>query len=104
MLTVSLVIPVLNAERTLAPCLNALARLDPPPQEIILVDNGSIDGTLSLAKRFQARFANCLILQESNRGASAARNTGIHAARGDIVAFTDADCAPRSDWLEHVLE
>ena len=104
MLTVSLVIPVLNAERTLVPCLNALGQLNPPPLEIILVDNGSTDGTFPLAKQFQARVANCLILHAPKRGASAARNAGIHAARGDIVAFTDADCAPRPDWLEHVLQ
>ncbi|MET0514629.1 MAG: glycosyltransferase, partial [Nitrospiraceae bacterium] len=62
MLTISLVIPVLNAGRTLVPCLNALGQLNPQPLEIILVDNGSTDGTLSLAKQFQARHANCLIL------------------------------------------
>jgi len=104
MLTISLVIPVLNAERTLVLCLNALEQLNPQPLEIILVDNGSTDGTLPLAKQFQARVANCLILHEPKRGASAARNAGIHAARGDIVAFTDGDCAPRRDWLEHVLQ
>lgn len=105
MLSVSLVIPVLNAARTLPRCLAALGRLDPKPDEIIFVDNGSSDGSQGLMKAFacdQARWVvRCLI--QPKRGASAARNMGIQAAAGEVIAFTDADCEPEVDWLKRLV-
>ncbi len=105
MLSVSVVIPVLNAARTLPLCLAALGRLDPKPDEIIFVDNGSSDGSQGLLKAFESDHAEwsvrCLV--QPARGASAARNTGIKAAAGEIIAFTDADCEPDADWLERLV-
>lgn len=100
MLRVSVVVPVLNASRTLPHCLSALERLDPAPDEIVLVDNGSTDESWNLASRFVERVGSrARLVAESQRGASAARNAGIREATGDIIAFTDADCSPASDWL-----
>lgn len=103
--TVSVVVPVLNAARTLPACLDALARLDPAPGEIILVDNGSSDGSLSQLQEFARRHQIGVVraLQESRRGAAAARNTGIRTAGGELVAFTDADCSPEQDWLASLV-
>ena len=103
---VSVVIPVLNAARTLPDCLAALARLDPAPMEILLVDNGSTDGSLALLHAFAGRALpfRVQVLQAAKRGASAARNAGIRAAAGDIIAFTDADCEPDSEWVKHLRE
>ena len=102
--SVSVVVPVLNAARTLAGTLDALARLRPPPLEILLVDNGSVDGSRELLKAFVAGRAGgkASLIVEPRRGASAARNAGIRAARGEVVAFTDADCLPDAAWLEHL--
>lgn len=100
----SVVVPVLNAGRTLPQCLGALARLDPAPAEIILVDNGSTDESLHLARAFARGHAGVRVLTEAQRGAAAARNAGIRAATGDAVAFTDADCAPAPNWLQHLRE
>lgn len=99
---VSVVVPVLNASRTLPSCLEALLRLEPAPEEIILVDNGSTDGSLSILQTFAAKHPDRTIhiLQEARRGASAARNTGIRVATGAVIAFTDADCAPDAAWLQ----
>jgi GT2 family glycosyltransferase len=72
--------------------------------EIILVDNGSSDGSLALLQTFARnhRATDARVLQEPRRGAAAARNAGIRDAKGDVVAFTDADCVPDSPWLQHV--
>lgn len=104
--TVSVVIPALNAARTLPFCLGAVARLDPAPAEIVLVDNGSLDGTLALLRAFERDHAarGVRTLQEARRGAAAARNAGIRAATGDVIALTDADCAPEPEWLRLLNE
>ncbi len=106
MLSVSVVIPILNAERTLAHCLKALAQLDPAPLEIVLVDNGSTDGTMGLLEGFASSHKRCLvrILREPREGAAAARNAGFRAVRGVVVAFTDSDCAPEPAWLSSLIQ
>jgi len=105
MLNASIVVPIRNASRTLPHCLAALACLDPAPGEIILVDNGSTDESLSLIQRFaHDHFSKRVqILAEQRRGAATARNTGARAAGGDVIAFTDSDCAPDPAWLGHLL-
>lgn len=104
MLSVSVTVPVLNAARTLTVCLAALERLQPAPAEILLVDNGSTDGSLQLLRAFaRGRAAErAQVLEEPRRGAAAARNAGIRGAKGEVIAFTDADCAPDPAWLRHL--
>ena len=98
---VSVVIPVLNGEEHLGSCLDALRHIDYPAErhEILVVDNGSTDGTAELLSRYPVR-----ALHERRRGTSRARNKGITAARGDIVAFTDADCVPTTGWLREIVK
>ena len=100
--SVSVVVPVLNAARTLPYCLGSLERLDPAPSQVLLVDNGSTDGSLGLLRAFAERRSGARALEEPRRGAAAARNAGIRAATGDVVAFTDSDCEPESEWLDHL--
>jgi len=96
----SIVIPALNASRTLPRTLAALAALDPAPDEIVFVDNGSTDDTAARLAAYAATArVKVIVLPEPRRGASVARNTGARAATGDVVVFTDADCCPRVDWL-----
>lgn len=106
MLTVSVVIPVKDAVRTLSACLQALDRLVPAPTELILVDNGSTDGSSAVLEAFAltCKTTRVRLVDESTPGAAAARNAGIRAATGEIVAFTDADCAPQAHWLSALLE
>jgi GT2 family glycosyltransferase len=106
MLTISVVVPVRNAARTLPDCLGALARLDPAPTEVLLVDNGSTDRSLELlhALARNRRTGDVQVLTEPRRGPSAARNTGVRSAKGDVIAFTDADCVPEVAWLHYLAE
>ena len=94
----AVVVPAYNAADTITGCVAALRgqRYD-GPFEIIVVDDGSTDATAALA-----RAAGATVITTSHGRASAARNAGLRAAQGDIVCFTDADCAPYSNWLHEV--
>lgn len=98
MRTISVVVPAYNSEQTLEACLLSLRRLDYPSYEVIVVDDASTDRTHAIAQRFASR---CIRLT-SNRGAAAARNEGARQARGEIIAFTDADCRVPPDWLTRI--
>lgn len=97
---ISVVIPVLNMADTIGPCLDALLaqRIPAAEMEIIVVDNGSTDGTQAVVDRYAVTS-----LSEPLPGAANARNRGIRAARGTLVAFTDADCVPSRGWLSHFV-
>lgn len=95
---VSVVIPAYNSERTLAECVAACLAQSYSDREIIVVDDGSQDRTGEIAQSFPVRY-----LRQDNRGPAAARNAGARMASGEIVAFTDADCVPRPDWIEQLV-
>lgn len=96
---VSVVVASYNGGRTLKACLDSLQTLRYPHYEVILVDDGSTDATPHLA----AQYPSVLYIRQSNQGLSAARNTGIAAATGEIVAFTDSDCRADEDWLYYLV-
>ncbi|MEW6302774.1 MAG: glycosyltransferase [Verrucomicrobiota bacterium] len=96
---VSVVVACYNGERTLKTCLDSLERLNYPSYEVILVDDGSTDSTPQIA----SLYPKIRYLRHDNLGLSAARNTGIQAAQGEIVAFTDADCRADEDWLYYLV-
>ncbi len=87
-----------NGARTLADCLDGLARLSYPAYETIVVDDGSVDATASIAAAHGAR-----VISTPPRGLSAARNTGFSEAANEIVAFLDDDCRPDVDWLSYAV-
>ena len=96
---VSVVVATYNGSRTLQNCLESLGRLNYSDYEVILVDDGSTDRTPEIAKAFPA----VRYIRQANQGLSAARNTGIRAATGEIVAFTDDDCRADEDWLYYLV-
>jgi glycosyltransferase involved in cell wall biosynthesis len=95
--TVSVIVPAWNAQATLPRTLGALARQSfDEPYEVVVVDNGSDDGT---ARVLAAAGPGVRVVRRAHGLAGEARNDGVAAARGELLAFTDADCFPRSDWL-----
>ena len=99
---VSVIIPVYNNPASLKACLQALEKQSYANQayEVIVVDNGSKESIEPIVAAFKHATAHI----ESSPGSYAARNRGIAAARGDVLAFTDSDCLPASDWLERGVE
>ncbi len=97
---VSVVVASYQGERTLNACLDSLKILNYPDYEVILVDDGSTDSTPQIAAAHPQ--VRCF-RHDKNLGLSVARNTGIAAATGEIIAFTDADCRADEDWLFHIV-
>jgi GT2 family glycosyltransferase len=92
----SVIVCTRNGASRIAACLTALEKQTLPAHEIIVVDDGSTDGTTSLVA---SRFSNVKLLTLEPGGLSAARNAGAEAATGEILAFTDDDCEADEGWL-----
>ncbi|HJT35289.1 MAG TPA: glycosyltransferase [Pirellulales bacterium] len=97
---VSVVVCSYNGGAALEQCLRSLDRLDYPDYEVIVVDDGSTDDT----REILARFPQVKAIHQSNQGLSVARNVGLQAASGSIVAYTDSDCFADADWLTHLVD
>lgn len=85
--TVSVIIPVYNGERYLHYALESVFAQTYPVYEVIVVDDGSTDGTVEVARRWPG----VRVLTQSHGGASMARNYGLSVAQGDVIAYIDAD-------------
>ena len=96
---ISVVVCSYNGARTLRDCLDGLRQLDYLDYEVIVVDDGSTDGTSAIAGEYGVR-----LIRTENRGLSNARNTGWHAATGEIVAYTDDDARPDPHWLRYLAD
>lgn len=99
---VSVIIPVYNHASLLRTCLDALSVQTYPRDrfEVIVVDNNSTDEVDAVAKQYRG----VRLVRQEVPGSYASRNRGLEVARGDVLAFTDADCVPAADWLEHGVE
>jgi len=103
---VSVVIPSRDRRMALEKCLNALVGQTHRHFEIVVVDDASSDGTSEFLETYASDHAELQIrwlINEANIGANRSRNRGIREVRGGLVAFTDSDCVPAQDWLEHLV-
>ena len=97
---VSVLICARNAAETLDECLRSVAELDYPDYEVILVNDGSIDATGEIARRY----AGVTVIDTPHGGLSAARNAALLRAAGSIVAYTDADVCVDPAWLIYLVQ
>jgi glycosyltransferase involved in cell wall biosynthesis len=100
MIKISVIVPFYNSEPYIAECIEGLLSQKYPIEhhEIVMVDNNSTDASAEIVKRH-----SCIkLVSEEKQGAYAARNRGLREAKGEIIAFTDPDCIPSSDWLERI--
>jgi GT2 family glycosyltransferase len=94
---ISVVVCSYNGAATIGDCCKALRALDYPDYELLVVDDGSTDGTGEIAAAHGLR-----VIRTENRGLSNARNIGWLEASGELVAYTDDDAMPDRDWLAHL--
>jgi glycosyltransferase involved in cell wall biosynthesis len=100
---VSLVIPVRNEEESLPALLDSIRRQRLRPAEVILVDGGSTDDTVKLARRMATAEDNLRVIETTGATPGRGRNIGIEAARYEWVALTDAGIRLEPDWLENLV-
>ena len=94
---ISVIVCSYNGARTIRDCFEGLLTLEYPNFEVIVVDDGSTDGTAAMAHEYGFR-----LISTENRGLSSARNTGLAAATGEIVAYIDDDAWPDPHWLMYL--
>lgn len=98
--TVSIIIPTKNAGALLKDCLNHIQELDYPQDkiEVLIADGLSTDETVSIAKRFGAK-----VVPNPKQTVGPGRNVAFEVAKGELVAFTDADCLVDAGWIKNAL-
>ena len=98
--TISIIVPAFNEEKVISACLESLLKQKFPKEkfEIIIVDNNSEDKTAEIIRQYPVKY-----VFEKRRNRSSARNAGIKAAQGELIAFTDADCIADPDWLGELV-
>ncbi|MEM2370652.1 MAG: glycosyltransferase family 2 protein [Candidatus Bathyarchaeia archaeon] len=99
-LRVTAAIPCYNGAPYIGAVIESLLQQTCPPDEVLVVDDGSIDGSAEIVSQYPVR----LLRHKSNQGVAAARNTAIEAATGDIILFVDADAVADPDLLKILLE
>jgi glycosyltransferase involved in cell wall biosynthesis len=92
---VSVIIPVYNAEKLLARCLESVINQTLREIEIICVNDGSADNSLKILNEFAAQDSRIIIINQENRGPGAARNSAMDISKGEYIGFVDSD-----DWIE----
>ena len=92
---ISVIVPIYKVEQYLRQCVDSILNQTHSALEVILVDDGSPDGSGKICDEYAARDSRVRVIHKKNGGLSDARNAGIDIARGDYIAFVDSD-----DWLE----
>lgn len=101
---VSIVVPVYNVEKYLKRCVDSLIGQSYPNLEILLVDDGSKDTSLSICKKYELKDSRIRVFHKANEGLGLARNYGIERASGKYITFIDSDDYLTQDAIESMLE
>ena len=102
MLDFSIIIPIYNAENTLEKCLNSIIKQSFSNYEVILIDDGSTDQSLSICKRYEMHYKNFHVIHQQNSGPSMARNVGLDNATGNWICFVDSDDSIEKNYLQDI--
>lgn len=100
---VSIIVPIYNVEKYLKRCLKSIINQTYSNLEIILVNDGSTDNSLKIAKNFKSDH-RVKIINQKNQGLSAARNHGIEIAKGDYIALIDSDDCIEPDFIKNLVD
>lgn len=101
---ISIIVPIYNAEKTLERCIESLVAQVYHNIEILLIDDGSKDSSLSICRKYAASDGRIRIIEQTNQGVSTARNAGIDAAMGDYIMFCDSDDWVEPDWCHTMID
>lgn len=102
---ISFIIPTYNAEQYLAQCLESIiAQRGAYSLEIILIDDESTDNSLAIAQAYAGKDSRVIVLTQPHAGQSAARNLGLRHAKGEYIAFVDADDYLAPDWCQQHIK
>ena len=106
MIILSIIIPVYNVEKYVRKTLESIfeSALPKSELEVIVVNDGTKDNSMSIVNEFAAKFDNLRVINQENQGLSGARNTGLKAAHGKYVWFVDSDDWVESGILEHLVK
>ena len=100
---VSVIVPIYNAEKLLFRSVESVLRQSMPDWELLLVNDGSTDGSLAVCREYEKNDARIRVTDKPNGGVSSARNAGLDAAAGEYIAFLDSDDCYEPDALENLL-
>ena len=100
---VSIVIPIYNSQDYLEECIRSVLSQSYKNTEIILVNDGSVDGSLLICEKYQKLNSNILVKNQKNLGIVLARKTGIENATGDYITFVDSDDYVEPDYIEKLM-
>lgn len=97
---ISVVIPVYNTEKQVGRCIDSIRAQIYPDWELVLVDDGSTDGSLTVLREYEKKDSRITVIHQNNAGPGLARNTGIEHASGDYLVFVDSDDVIKPDYFE----
>lgn len=98
-LITTVIIPVYNGAETISQCLEGLRDQTVTPDEVLVIDDGSTDGTAEVV----TQFPEVRLIRQDNSGPAAARNLGVAEAKGEVALMIDADCRPVPSWVEAMV-
>lgn len=101
---ISIIVPVYNAEKYLAETIQSIMAQDYQNFELILINDGSKDRSLDICNEFAQRYLQIRVIDQKNSGVSAARNKGLLEAKGEYIAFADADDLMENDMLSALIK
>ena len=102
--TISVIVPVYNVERYLPVCLESIVQQHLSDYEVIMVDDGSTDGSRAICDEFAEHYPEFRVIHKENGGVAAARNRGIEEAKGEYILFLDSDDFLVPDAIKPLLE